>query len=275
MLQGLLCVPRAERLACGGGGLSELQAHPFFAGKLDWDAVYRKEVTAPLSPFTLSGSHSAGPGGGGTEGVPSAMQRQGSREELDKLESEFEQWTSCRDESPGPLEASPYSQLCAGEAHGAVRPPPLSVATSPVVRVRRGSDPYTCPLTERRFRDPVVAADGFTYERAGLEAWVLEHGQVSPTTGTQMSAVMLANRTLMEGMEASHTRATPDGQVATDGPPSPADCGAPLSLRRLSLSSSPRKYRYRFRSFSGTIPNPRENCTPVFQRRRRAHSDKQ
>ena len=122
MLRGLLCVSRAERIACGGGGLAELQSHPFFAGegatvagqKLDWDALFRKEVAAPLSPFAFAASAGPGPGGGGSAGIgvgggvgggsgvsggcgsgggggagDRLTARRGSRVELEKLEAEF------------------------------------------------------------------------------------------------------------------------------------------------------------------------------------------
>ena len=33
-----------------------------------------------------------------------------------------------------------------------------------------------CPITLQIFRDPVVAADGRTYERAAIVQWIAEHG---------------------------------------------------------------------------------------------------
>jgi hypothetical protein len=38
-----------------------------------------------------------------------------------------------------------------------------------------------CPITLQMFRDPVVAADGHTYERAAIVQWITEHG-TSPIT---------------------------------------------------------------------------------------------
>ena len=35
-------------------------------------------------------------------------------------------------------------------------------------------------------RDPVVAADGHTYERAGAERWFARHGAVSMVTGAAL-----------------------------------------------------------------------------------------
>ena len=50
LLLGLLTVDRDSRMACGGRGISELKAHPFFSG-LGWEALHRKEIAAPLCPF--------------------------------------------------------------------------------------------------------------------------------------------------------------------------------------------------------------------------------
>jgi len=41
---------------------------------------------------------------------------------------------------------------------------------------------FTCPLTSQILCDPVVAADGYTYERAALEQWRAKYGNVSPIT---------------------------------------------------------------------------------------------
>jgi hypothetical protein len=40
-------------------------------------------------------------------------------------------------------------------------------------------------------RDPVVAADGHTYERAGAERWFAQHGAVSMVTGAPLPHVHL------------------------------------------------------------------------------------
>ncbi len=39
--------------------------------------------------------------------------------------------------------------------------------------------------------DPVVAADGESYERAAIEAWLSEHGAVSPATGMPLQHTAL------------------------------------------------------------------------------------
>ena len=45
-------------------------------------------------------------------------------------------------------------------------------------------------------RDPVIASDGVSYERAALEAWVAEHGAVSPTTRESIAADLIPNHML-------------------------------------------------------------------------------
>ncbi|CAI5476210.1 unnamed protein product [Closterium sp. Yama58-4] len=42
-------------------------------------------------------------------------------------------------------------------------------------------DQFVCPLSHMRMTDPVVAADGFTYERSSIEEWLKTH-DTSPST---------------------------------------------------------------------------------------------
>jgi len=49
LLTGLLAKDPAARLGCGGGGLSEIMRHPFFAG-VDWVAMEHKQVPPPFKP---------------------------------------------------------------------------------------------------------------------------------------------------------------------------------------------------------------------------------
>lgn len=43
------------------------------------------------------------------------------------------------------------------------------------------------------FVDPVVAADGESYERAAIEQWLLQHGAVSPATGVALDTTDLVS----------------------------------------------------------------------------------
>jgi serine/threonine protein kinase len=49
LLAGLLCKDPASRLGCGGAGVREVMAHPFFAG-VDWVAMEHKQVPPPFKP---------------------------------------------------------------------------------------------------------------------------------------------------------------------------------------------------------------------------------
>ncbi|KAH8056539.1 hypothetical protein JL722_7376 [Aureococcus anophagefferens] len=49
-------------------------------------------------------------------------------------------------------------------------------------------DAYTCPITRELMREPVVCADGHTYEKAAIEAWFLEDKSTSPKTGLALDS---------------------------------------------------------------------------------------
>merc|ERR1712098_723997 len=53
-----------------------------------------------------------------------------------------------------------------------------------------GND-FNCPITMNPFQDPVMTADGHTYERDAIRKWFQQGKRTSPKTG-----LMLANREL-------------------------------------------------------------------------------
>ncbi|XP_066977665.1 WD repeat, SAM and U-box domain-containing protein 1-like isoform X3 [Macrobrachium rosenbergii] len=56
---------------------------------------------------------------------------------------------------------------------------------------------YLCPITKELFTDPVLCADGFTYERVALEAWLADGKRTSPMTNEKLTHLTLTpNRTL-------------------------------------------------------------------------------
>lgn len=60
---------------------------------------------------------------------------------------------------------------------------------------------FLCPITQIRLRDPVVAADGYTYERSAIEAW-LSTKDTSPLTNLPLDdKVLYPNLTLMTAMK--------------------------------------------------------------------------
>jgi hypothetical protein len=74
---------------------------------------------------------------------------------------------------------------------------------------------FKCPLTHRKFRDPVVAADGFSYERRAIEdLWRTLGESVSPATGEPIPDTLVPNRALQNllGLLLSrHPQARVDG----------------------------------------------------------------
>ena len=54
---------------------------------------------------------------------------------------------------------------------------------------------FLCPITFELLRDPVVAGDGFSYERCAIEKW-LRSNNTSPLTGNVMDKILIKNITL-------------------------------------------------------------------------------
>ena len=58
---------------------------------------------------------------------------------------------------------------------------------------------WVCPLTLEVFRDPVVAADGHTYERASIESWLAIKG-TSPLNGEPLKHCFVADNVAVRSM---------------------------------------------------------------------------
>ena len=54
---------------------------------------------------------------------------------------------------------------------------------------------FVCPITLDIMEDPVVLADGFTYERTAIEDW-MDVNTNSPMTGARVSKTMIPNTIL-------------------------------------------------------------------------------
>ncbi|GIL63149.1 hypothetical protein Vafri_17256 [Volvox africanus] len=50
---------------------------------------------------------------------------------------------------------------------------------------------FVCPITQELMRDPVVASDGFTYERAAIARWLAAGGRTSPMTNLPFASRLL------------------------------------------------------------------------------------
>ncbi|CAI5475064.1 unnamed protein product [Closterium sp. Yama58-4] len=62
-----------------------------------------------------------------------------------------------------------------------------------------------CPISQKRMTDPVVAADGFTYERYMIEQW-LERNNTSPITGQPFPHRLLTPNNTLRMLLASHAQ---------------------------------------------------------------------
>ncbi|CAF2945170.1 unnamed protein product [Rotaria sp. Silwood2] len=64
-----------------------------------------------------------------------------------------------------------------------------------------------CPITLRVFRDPVIAADGRTYEREAIVRWIMKHG-TSPFTREPLNVKDLQQNYHVRGMAARRRSST-------------------------------------------------------------------
>jgi len=61
---------------------------------------------------------------------------------------------------------------------------------------------YLCPITLRLMADPVIAADGHSYERNAIQEW-FEHKRTSPKTNRSLSSLtLISNHTLKAAIQS-------------------------------------------------------------------------
>jgi hypothetical protein len=68
---------------------------------------------------------------------------------------------------------------------------------------------FICPITAAVMKDPVVAADGFTYERSAVTRWLQQQAmRRSPMTNKPMETLLVPNHSLrssiMEWRQQQH-----------------------------------------------------------------------
>ena len=61
----------------------------------------------------------------------------------------------------------------------------FGVCAAPAAPALPDEDLLICPITQEEFYDPVITADGMTYERSAIEKW-LEHNFTSPSTNAEL-----------------------------------------------------------------------------------------
>ncbi|XP_072253228.1 WD repeat, SAM and U-box domain-containing protein 1-like isoform X2 [Leuresthes tenuis] len=58
-------------------------------------------------------------------------------------------------------------------------------------------DEFLCPVTRELMKDPVIAADGYSYEREAIESWIRGKNKTSPMTNLLLQTTLLTpNRSL-------------------------------------------------------------------------------
>ncbi|CAI7757435.1 unnamed protein product [Closterium sp. NIES-53] len=70
-------------------------------------------------------------------------------------------------------------------------------------RKKRIDSQFICPISKEIMRDPVVAADGFTYEREHIARWMATSG-VSPCTGQQLQHTCLTPNNVLKSLIQAH-----------------------------------------------------------------------
>ena len=61
-----------------------------------------------------------------------------------------------------------------------------------------------CPISMELMAQPVISADGFTYDRASIEAWLARGKTTSPTTGAPLEHTHLTPNHLVKSMIAEY-----------------------------------------------------------------------
>ena len=64
------------------------------------------------------------------------------------------------------------------------------LAAAPAVIAVEPPDGLVCPITSELLVDPVLCADGHSYERTSIEAWLADH-DTSPLTGARLQYKLL------------------------------------------------------------------------------------
>jgi len=74
----------------------------------------------------------------------------------------------------------------------------MAATRAVLVRGRQLRDEYVCPITRELLRDPVMAADGHTYERVAIEKWLVSHRRSPKTQKVMESNTLFPNINLLK-----------------------------------------------------------------------------
>lgn len=103
------------------------------------------------------------------------------------------------------------------------------------------SENFICPITQAEMVDPVICADGITYERAAIEAWLARGNITSPMTRQNLAhTTLIPNLALRATIEAMRSSA-PAAAAAPAAAPAPAATVTPapaLKVNRIAGSAA-------------------------------------
>ena len=109
---------------------------------------------------------------------------------LDSVESYLEEPDEVGEEEDGP------------KGHAADAPPATARPGTTAWRPPTGLDvppAFCCPITMSVMTDPVLAADGFTYERSAIEKWLFGGKKGAPVT-SPMTGEALESKKLLQNL---------------------------------------------------------------------------
>jgi len=52
-------------------------------------------------------------------------------------------------------------------------------------------DEFICPISFELMNEPVIASDGYSYEKAAIQNWLITKGRHSPKTNLPLTSVLL------------------------------------------------------------------------------------
>lgn len=61
-----------------------------------------------------------------------------------------------------------------------------------------------CPITMQLFKDPVIASDGYTYEREAMQQWLSTGHNRSPVTNEQLENTKLISNRVIKILLTEH-----------------------------------------------------------------------
>ena len=86
-----------------------------------------------------------------------------------------------------------------------------SSSSSQSIEQKLFEDHFICPILQQRMRDPVIAADGYTYERVAMTSWIKSHGErtISPMTGERLEHLEITSNLVLRQMIIAYEDSKP------------------------------------------------------------------